>query len=90
MGQPFNSWNRRWHGEEYQLSFDRRGTYTVILTVSDDDGEVDTDEIRITVTETIEQGIFGTSGTTEMAAYGLIGFIVILLGNPSLFKKGVI
>ena len=66
-------------GEEYQLSFGRPGTYTVILTVSDDDGEVDSDEIKIIVTETIEQGIFGTSGTTETAAYGLIGFIAILL-----------
>ena len=75
-------------GEEYQLSFDRPGTYTVILTVSDDDGEVDTDEIKITVTEIIEQGIFGTSGTTEMAAYGLIGFIVILLGILLFSRRG--
>ena len=74
-------------GEEFTISFAEPGTYVVSLTVYDDDTESTTASISITVTEVIDDSVFGSAGTGTTLTIGFAAMIIIVLLAVLLLRR---
>lgn len=79
-------------GPMYTIEDLPAGQWTVILTVTDDDGEFSTTTIQLTVTEKPPEGfiesVSDAIGTVPTAIIGILGVVVILLAGFLLLTRG--
>jgi hypothetical protein len=68
-------------GEEYTIEFKRSGTFTVTLTVIDDNGAQDSANVSVKVNEMVNEGFLeGSLGVSDtVAVTGILAMIVIAL-----------
>ena len=75
-------------GESFTIEFDRPGTYTVNLTVIDDDGDSDTASVIVTVEAKPSEGLFGIGMSTPGIIGGIFGIVIIVLLGVLLLRRG--
>jgi len=74
-------------GLNYTMKFDKPGTYSVNLTVTDDDGKSSTATVQIEVKAKPTESLFGLQNSSAIG-YGMGFVIIILLAVLALRRRG--